>query len=68
MFQGGCATDLLGWVKRKRPVPPRRLQPSVPAALEAICLKCLEKNPGDRYPSAGALADALSNFLKEGAP
>src|SRR5262245_22127339 len=41
------------------PVPPRRLVPAVPPHLEAVCLKCLEKEPGRRYASAAELADDL---------
>jgi hypothetical protein len=42
------------------PKPPREINPQAPAALEAICLRCLEKDPASRYASAGALADALA--------
>ncbi|MCA9067577.1 MAG: protein kinase [Planctomycetaceae bacterium] len=50
-------------VRHHRPAPPSSLRPNVSKDLEAICLKCLEKNAGDRYASAAGLARDLEHFL-----
>jgi serine/threonine-protein kinase len=62
-FQGIDALQILALVVSMDPIPPRRLQPSVPRDLETICLKCLEKSPKRRYASARELADDLCRFL-----
>lgn len=45
------------------PVPVRQLIPGTPRDINTICMKCLEKQPGKRYATAGALADDLQRFL-----
>jgi serine/threonine-protein kinase len=61
-LQGANSLETLEQVRRQEPVPPRRLQPSVPRDLDAVCLRCLEKDPAQRYASAADLADDLGRF------
>src|SRR5438132_1590978 len=44
-------------------MPPNRVQPNLPPDLVTSCLKCLEREPRKRYPSAEALAEDLRHFL-----
>jgi serine/threonine-protein kinase len=62
-FRGESAMDTVMLVLSAEPVPPSRLQPKVPRDLETICLKCLQKDPRRRYPSAEALAEDVQRFL-----
>jgi serine/threonine protein kinase/WD40 repeat protein len=48
-------------------IPPGRLKPGISRDIEAICLKCLEKNPRERYRSASALAEDL-RLARRGEP
>ena len=61
-FRGQSLLETLRQVIANEPEAPRRIRPAVPRDLEAICLKCLEKNPARRYVSAETLADDLRRF------
>lgn len=62
-FKGATTLDTIRQVVSQDPVAPSRLARALPADLEAICLKCLEKTPGSRYRTARELAEDLRRFL-----
>jgi serine/threonine protein kinase len=62
-FQAATPLDTLLQVLEHTPLPPQMLNPAVPRDLQTICLKCLEKEPRQRYASAEALANDLARWL-----
>jgi RNA polymerase sigma-70 factor (subfamily 1) len=62
-FRGDDVLDTLEQVHHRAPEPPRKRNRKVDRDLELICLKCLEKEPRRRYPSAEALAEELDRYL-----
>ena len=58
-------TALTVRVITEEPVSPAYYQPGIPGDLETICMKCLEKEPRDRYASAAAFAQDLRRFLDD---
>jgi WD40 repeat protein/serine/threonine protein kinase len=66
-FKGATPMNTVLQVLTCEPVPLRLLVPKVPRDLETVCLKCLQKDPTRRYPSAQALADDLRRY-QDGRP
>jgi WD40 repeat protein/serine/threonine protein kinase len=64
-FGGSDRQELLRRIAFEEPAPPRRLNRAIPAELETIVLKALEKNPAERYGTARELADDLQFFLDD---
>ncbi|MBN1210107.1 MAG: protein kinase [Myxococcaceae bacterium] len=62
-FSGVNALEIVTRIQTEEPRPPRALAPELPVDLEAIVLKCLEKERSARYDSARALAEDLERFL-----
>lgn len=63
-FQTASTAETIRQVLEAEPVPPRRLNPAIPRDLETVCLKCLRKEPDNRYATAAALADDLARWLE----
>jgi WD40 repeat protein len=61
-FKAATALETLLQVVDDEPVSPSQLNRKVPRDLETVCLKCLEKEPGRRYSSAGELGEDLRRF------
>jgi formylglycine-generating enzyme required for sulfatase activity len=66
-FPGASGLELLRAVLMEEPAPPSSKSSAARGDLETICLRCLEKDPACRYPTAAALADDLDRYLA-GAP
>jgi serine/threonine protein kinase/Flp pilus assembly protein TadD len=62
-YRGNDRQELLRQIAFEEPKPARRLNKSIPAELETIVLKAMEKNPADRYVTVQDLADDLRRFL-----
>src|SRR5436309_6683551 len=63
-FAGGTTYETVRLVLETEPRQPRLWNPKIDRDLNTICLKCLEKDPERRYPSALALAEDLEHWLK----
>jgi serine/threonine-protein kinase len=61
-FRDKIATALAADIQTQAPVPPRQLNPEISRGLEEVILKCLEKDPQNRYQSARELGNALEQL------
>jgi serine/threonine-protein kinase len=64
-FKAATPLDTLVLVLESEPAQPRSLRPDIPGNLEAIIMKCLEKEPEKRYATAADLAADLERFLAD---
>ncbi len=62
-FRGETPLATLEQVREHAPEPPSTIRHAVDRDLETICLKCLEKEPGNRYATALAVAEDLDRWL-----
>jgi serine/threonine protein kinase len=66
-FQAASPLDVMLQVLQNDPVPPKKLNATVPSSLDAIVMKCLQKDMRKRYQTATALREDLCNF-RDGKP
>jgi eukaryotic-like serine/threonine-protein kinase len=64
-FADANKARLVEKVLREPPPSPRKVNPRIPRDLETMVLKCLAKDPAERYPTAEALAEDLGRFLAD---
>src|SRR5262249_24363572 len=62
---GDDISEVLRRAQRGEFPPPRRLDPSINKALEAVCLKAMATRPEDRYASPQSLADDLERWMAD---
>jgi serine/threonine protein kinase len=64
-FAAATAREMRQQVQSENLVSPSQLNPEVPASLEAVCLRCLRKNPWRRYVRAYDLFTQIQRFLED---
>ncbi len=64
-IEGKSVPEALALLKEGEIVPPTRVNPLVDRDIEAICVKCLERDPSCRHGSAKALAEELERWLRD---
>ncbi len=64
-FQAGTVLETLRLVADQEAKRPSVINPRIDRDLDTICIKCLEKNPAARYPTAEALAEDLERWLRQ---
>ncbi len=65
-FSGGTPVEIIVRRLHEPPLPPRRIQPAISPALEAVILRALAREPDARYPTMDAMVDELVRLM--GAP
>ncbi|QEG02869.1 Serine/threonine-protein kinase PrkC [Stieleria maiorica] len=64
-FDGKTRTEILRQIAFEDPVFPQKINADLPEELSIVVMKCLAKNPDERYQTAGELADDLRAYLND---
>jgi DNA-binding beta-propeller fold protein YncE/predicted Ser/Thr protein kinase len=65
-FDAGNVGGTIMKIMSEDPVPPRQMNPSIPARLEAVIMRALRKSPDERFPKASEMGQALVNAIRSG--
>lgn len=63
-FDGDSTVAVCAQIISSAPPPPSHHNPSLPAAFDRVVMRCLSKNPADRYPTAEGLATSVYPFAR----
>jgi serine/threonine protein kinase len=63
-FLGETVAETIELVRKRMPPAPSTVRSEIPTLLDAVCLKCLAKDPGQRYASGGELVEEMVRFLR----
>src|SRR5262249_25810107 len=63
-FDGSSVAAVCAQIVAKQPAPPSRYHPALPPEFDRIVMRCLAKNPADRYASGESLAASLYPFAR----
>ena len=64
-FDGSSVAAVCAQILSAQPVPPSKRNPALPEGLDHIVMRCLAKDPADRYPSCEALAASLYPLARQ---
>ena len=64
-FIGATTAMTFDGILNRDPIPPSKLKPDLPAGVERLILRLLEKDPADRYQGAGALLSDLKSLQRD---
>ena len=63
-FEGSSVSAVCAQILSAEPIPPSQRNPALPEGLDHVVMRCLAKNPADRYPNAEAFAASLYPFAR----
>jgi serine/threonine protein kinase len=64
-FDGSSVAAVCAQILSTQPIPPSKRNPALPSGIDHIVMRCLAKDPADRYPSGEALSASLYPLARQ---